>query len=201
MMILGLGAGGCGLASLAELLAAQTESQVSKETGIRYTGWTGSLFFELAMAEDWQTKLSTGECRLVGDVGYYHLPYAYEIARRYDNCRIVWLGREPEAMVECLLKGAAGTHPWIEHFGDQWQWNPNNVTFPSLGIPDKRAACEFYVDLYTRAAKKICNCLGGQMKYFATRYLDSEKGQREILEFCGVDSPVTFAGGIHVHPR
>lgn len=201
MMVLGLGAGGCGLASLAHLLANQPGSLVTKEVGIRYTSWQGSIFTELSHAEDWQKKIFSGEAELAGDVAFYHLPYAYEIAKRHPNCRIVWLGREQDKMVECLLKGAAKTHPWIEHVGDEWQWNPLNICFPPMGIPDQREAARLYVDFYTRMAERISDCLKGQMKYFTTRYLDTEKGQREILEFLEVEQPVTFAGGVHINPR
>ena len=200
MIVIGLGAGGCGLASLAHLLAAQEDSLVTKEIGIRTTGWRGSLFFELAQAEDWQQQLEVLGAKLAGDVGYYHLPYVYEIAKRHENCRIVWLGREKDKMIECLLKGAAATHPWLEHLGDEWQWNPNNVTFPGLGVPNVKQAAAFYVDFYSRAATLISDCLGERMRYFATRYLDSERGQTEILKFLEVENPVTFSGGINVNP-
>lgn len=200
MMILGLGAGGCGLASLAHLLAAQEGSIVTKEAGIRYTGWQGALFFELAHAQSWRKKLDAGECLLAGDVGYYHLPYAYEIAKRHADCRVVWLGREPERMAERLLKGAAKSHPWIEHLGDEWQWAPHNATFPATGVPDPREAARIYVEFYHQCAARVKDHLGKKMRYFATRYLDSERGQREILEFCGVENPVTFRGGVNVNP-
>lgn len=189
------------MASLAHLLAQQPESQVTKEIGIGYTGWTGSLFFELSHAEDWQKKLQAGQCQLAGDVAYYHLPYVYEIAKRHANCRVVWLGREPEKMVDCLLAGAGDSHPWLEHLGDEWRWNPLNVTFPTFGIPDPREAAAVYVEFYHAAARLVQGRLGQQMKYFSTRYLDSEAGQREILKFCGVENPVTFPEGVDVNPR
>lgn len=197
MIVFGLGSGGCGLASLAELLRIQHRSTVTKERFLSATGWTGSVFVECGLARMCQEESDNGA--LAGDVAWYHLPYVWELARRHPEARFVCLQRERAATVDALLQAWANTHPLLEHAGGPFKWNPTQSAWPSLGIPDQRLSVKAYVEVYYSAVS-ILSGMVEHFRVFPTSFLDHECGQRQILAFLGIDErAVVKPEGVNVH--
>lgn len=198
--MIGLGAGGCGLSSLASLLAKQTGSTVTKERFAEFTAWNAGEWSEYALAKMWRNELEGG-ATLAGDVATYHLPYAWELCKRNSGAKVVWLSREREKMAADLAAGAAAGNPWMPATAIN-PWASSAPRFPTLGIPSVIEAAQLYVDFYETMAERIAAHLPGQMKRFSTRYLDTQRGQRAILDFIGIrENQITVPGGINVNPR
>src|SRR5690606_22445625 len=132
--------------SLHRLLAMQPGSLVTKETAGPMAAWQGSLAVEIATAAAAHRAQEGGDI-LAGDVATYHLPYAFELSKRYPRARFVCLRREFAATVDAFVSEHPRTHRWLESFGPQ-EWIPTQFWQPQLGVPDVRRAAEIYVRLY-----------------------------------------------------
>lgn len=182
MIVFGLGSGGCGLAQLSRVLAAVPGSAVTKERLIQFTGWSGSLWVELGLLAQCRADLKAG-ATLAGDVGYYHLPYCWELARRCPDARFICLERECEPTVDYLLGGMGDSHPLLDHSGHPWRFNPAQHTFPGMGIGDRRVALRLYHATYYATARQLRNEIPGRFEIFPTSTLDSPAGRQRLISF------------------
>lgn len=182
MIVFGLGSGGCGLADLSRLLASVPGSAVTKERLIQYTGWCGGLWVELGLLAQCRADLQAG-AQLAGDVGYYHLPYCWELARRCPDARFICLERDREAVAEYLVGGMANSHPMLDHSGHPWRFNPAQHTWPCYGMGDRLEAARLHWDVCHRMARQLRNEIPGRFEVFPTSALDTPEGREQLVKF------------------
>jgi hypothetical protein len=132
MIVIGLGTGRSGTASLAKLLTSQRDAMVFHEMNpscVRFTGTPHPILsaideFQAILDGGWRSWLTVDlgrpvaaqayeqlcrmrRVRLIGDVAFYYLRYVEEIAARNRNVRFICLRRERQATIESWVKKAA----------------------------------------------------------------------------------------------
>jgi hypothetical protein len=132
MIVIGLGTGRSGTASLATLLNAQVDALCFHEMNPSCVRFSGTDRPVLNTIEEFQTILDGGEpaqltvdlsravaaraydelcrmrrVRLIGDIAFYYLSYVEEIAARNSDVRFICLQREREATIESWINKAA----------------------------------------------------------------------------------------------
>jgi hypothetical protein len=128
MIVIGLGSGRCGTASLAKLLSDQPDAHCFHEMNPSCVRFSGTPRPILNAVEEFQTVLNGGdpslltvdlsrpvaaaayerlcglsEVRLIGDVAFYYLSYFEAMAAHNANVRFGCLRRERETTVESWL--------------------------------------------------------------------------------------------------
>lgn len=134
MIVIGLGSGRSGTASLAQLLNHQRDTLCFHELNPSCVRFTGTPQPILNTIDEFQAILDGGEpsrltvdlgrvvaaraydelCRMqrvrvIGDVAFYYLTYVEEIVARNANVRFICLKRERQATIESWVKKAAIT--------------------------------------------------------------------------------------------
>src|SRR5487761_2166908 len=134
MIVIGLGTGRSGTASLAKLLNAQQDALCFHEMNPSAVRFTGTPRPFINAIDEFQAILGGGDptmltvdlsravaaraydelcqmrsVRLIGDIAFYYLSYVELIARRNQNVRFICLRRDREQTIEsCLRKSAIG---------------------------------------------------------------------------------------------
>jgi hypothetical protein len=136
MIVIGLGSGRCGTASLAKLLNAQTDALCFHEMNPSCVRFTGTPRPILNTIDEFQEIIDGGDpsaltvdlarpvaantydqlCRMdrvqtIGDIAFYYLSYVEAIATRNANVRFVCLKRDKEETVESWMKKTS-IHRW-----------------------------------------------------------------------------------------
>jgi len=132
MIIIGLGCGRTGTASLAKLLDAQDDAICFHEMNpscVRFAGTprpilngveefsrilaggpTSELTVDLSRrvaAEAYERLRQMNRVRLIGDIAYYYLQYAEAIADRFEDVRFICLRRDREKVIESWMRKTA----------------------------------------------------------------------------------------------
>lgn len=155
------------------------------------------------------------EVELIGDIGLYYLEYVPHIVEAYPNVRFPCIRRGKAETVESFVNkvrllpldrrkriweklgrvfGIAGspTHRnhWVDHNGTVWGrdriWDKCFPKFPATTL---REALGLYWDYYYDRAKEIAAEFPGLLRIFDLDELNTDAGQRGVLEFCGVAKP------------
>jgi len=128
MIVIGLGSGRCGTASLAKLLSDQPRAHCFHEMNPSCVRFAGTLRPILSAVDEFQAILDRGdprmltvdfsrpvvagayerlsslcEVRLIGDVAFYYLTYVEAIAAHNGNVCFICLRREREKTVESWM--------------------------------------------------------------------------------------------------
>jgi hypothetical protein len=145
------------------------------------------------------------EVSVIGDVAYYYLPYVEMIAATGYDVRFVCMKRSRQATVESLIRGSedrkkrwyrkarSSKNYWVEHRSNKWRSdNRWDKLFPILSHEDRPLVetTGLYWDYYYAEAARLEEVLPARFKVFPMENLNSEEGQRKILEFCGFDRVV-----------
>jgi hypothetical protein len=192
-IVIGLGSGRCGTKSLAHLLNLQERAHVEHE---RHgpVPWHGAE----ALIADSLKELLALDADLVGDVGFYYLPYVERILSRYPTVRFVCLQRPKRATVASYMKKSKGRNPWMEHDGCEWKHDGWDASFPKSALrldqdavrfspsERKRFALDQYWDEYYDRAQQLQREHPEAFRIVPMTALNSTKGQDEILAFVGV---------------
>ena len=132
MIVIGLGTGRSGTASLARIIASQRDAICFHEMNPSCVRFAGTPHPILKAIDDFQAILDGGprswltvdlcrpvaaqaydqlcrlrQVRLIGDVALYYLSYVEEIAAHNPNVRFICLRRERQATIESWVKKAA----------------------------------------------------------------------------------------------
>lgn len=143
-IIIGLGTGRCGTASLAHLISSQPnalcfhelnavctrffdtprplENTVEEFAAILDGGPPARLTADLSrksIARDYQRLCGMSQPRALGDVGFYYLSYVRRLAALDRRIRFVCLQRDREATVESWLRQALVSKTWREQLADR----------------------------------------------------------------------------------
>lgn len=158
----------------------------------------------------------------IGDVGSYYLSYApmlldlrkdirmpcvqrgrEDVVRSFEKAVRVVRRRQGRSGLTGLFKNAnqdkRHRNHWVEHDGSQWKRDPKwDNLFPKFEADTLEEAIGTYWDFYTNETRQLADAHPDHVRVFDLETLNSEAGQREILEFCGIDGPYSF-GGIHAN--
>jgi Sulfotransferase family len=132
MIVIGLGTGRSGTASLAKLLSSQRDAMCFHEMNPSCVRFSGTPRPILNAIDEFQAIINGGDpsmvtvdlsrkvsaeaydrlcrmarVRLIGDVAFYYLTYVEAIAARTDNVRFICLRRDKEATVQSWMRKTA----------------------------------------------------------------------------------------------
>lgn len=167
-IIIGIGSGRCGTVSLSKLLDIPHEPRP-------LLPWIVSdrLFkkhLPLLEAEG-------------GAVALYYLNYIDKLFEEYgDRLKVVCLQRDVEKTTESFIRKTQGKNYWRDNINE---WSD---VFPYINNNIWGCISTYWHNYYTecfKLEKKYKN----QFKIFHINELNCETGQKEIMNFCGVDRP------------
>lgn len=188
-IILGIGAGHCGLGLLAAILAAQksarvTSAQVPMLPWIPRPGGTG-------LRERFARWKATGAA-IVGDVAPFYLPYVEEAIAVEPGIRIVCLERPRAEVVEGfrLQVEAVGPTPinhWARDPGPGWTHHPLLTrTYPQYDTRDPSEGIGLYWDEYHDRAARLQKRYPPNFRILDAEALDRPEAIGALLDFLGV---------------
>lgn len=185
--ILGIGTGRCGTQSLATLLNEQRDASVTHERFRANVPWgrDGDRWLERLLRE-----APSGD-GLYGDVALYWLPQAERLlseahADSYD-VRIVGLKRDKEETIDSYLRKTPDRNHWQLHDGIEYDhcrlgWDK---CYPKFVAESKREALSMYWSYYYGEIARLEDKYPERIRCFPTDALNTERGQRAILNFVG----------------
>lgn len=163
--------------------------------------------------------------RAIGDVASYYLPYAPMLAGMPD-VRMPVLRRDKDATVASFIqvmrirRGRIRTvidgvatllrrrpyrrfrNHWVEHDGRRYRRSAKfDKCFPKFQAKTVEDAVGQYWDLYYHTAKELAAKYPAKIRIFAVDDLNTQSGQRAILEFCGLREPVFRSVNANVKGR
>jgi len=189
-IVLGMGAGQCGLRLLARILDAQPDAKMTHEQ-------PPLLPWELRPGEPGvkqrlERLLANRREPLVGDVATFYLPHAEQAIEAFPEIRIVCLERPREEVVAgfCRLLDETAKVPtshWAREPGPGWFHDPLwTRIFPQYDTSDRADGIGRYWDEYSARAAELARRFPNNVRVWDADVLTSEAGVREVLEFVGV---------------
>lgn len=185
-VVFGLGTGRCGTATLAALIELQAGGCGGHERLGHRVAWQGGereVDVVLRMLED---ELASG-VRLIGEVGFYYLPYLARIRARFPAARFIVLQRERAATIASFLdKTVDKANHWAPtpRFARHARWSRCFPTYPA-GL-DKAAAIGRYWDQYYAATATLERAEPEVFMTVGTERLGEIATQHAILDFLGL---------------
>ena len=152
----------------------------------------------------------------IGDVAFYYLSYASMLLEMEADIRMPCIQRDRDGVVSSFARavripvppqkrlGAFGwlatqrsdvarRNHWVNHDGSRWRLDPKwDSLFPKFDASELEEAIGKYWDFYTAATARLTSAHPDKVRVFDIDALNSEQGQRAILEFCGVDEPFSL---------
>jgi len=183
-IVYGLGSGGCGTRSLAFLLSAQPDTQVTHE-GLPHLPWlANSALLDRQLAMVLERRGGT-----VGDAAFYTLPYVPMIWKRQPEVRFICLRRERVPCIESLIaKMDRGQfNVYQHHDGRRRRAHPAVAKqFPKYDYaPSMQHAIARYYDDYYHQAEWFAQERPDRFRIFDLEDLNTDDGVRAILDFGG----------------
>jgi hypothetical protein len=190
-LVIGLGTGRCGTHTLAALLTMQPEAAVTHERFGTALHWQGSEHQVRALIAAWCAAPSAGGLpasdQIYGDVHSAYLPYANLLLDTSREVRMVCLRRDRGATVASFLeKTKRKANHWAptSRFARRARWSDCFPTY-SADLPKPEAIARYW-DEYYAEAERLAERRPQQIHVFPMEALNSEAGQREILDFIGI---------------
>ncbi|WP_406700945.1 class I SAM-dependent methyltransferase [Singulisphaera sp. Ch08] len=188
-LILGLGAGQCGLELFSDILGRQSHTQVTFQQPplmpwSRVEGTSG--------VRDRLTRLlSTTSERFVADVASFYLPYVEQAVAFDPTIRMICLKRPADEVVAGFLaalnrNARTPIDHWAEHphppFEHHILWSK---TFPKYDVADRETGIRRYWGDYYTIADELSQRFPEQFRIVDTERFTTEDGVRDVLSFCG----------------
>lgn len=187
-LIISIGTGRSGSASLSSFLSAQKnmlvlhEGRLEKENIRKLFKWENDddeLFKWLDYLLNYDDNID-----YIGDTGMYFLPYIDSIIKKYNNVKIIGLERKKKEVVDSFLKKTQGRNHWYSHTGEDWnldeRWDP---CFPKYQIKNKQKAIEKYYDDYIKTTNNLKLKYPNNIKIWNLSNFNTSKTKNEILDF------------------
>ena len=182
-LVIGLGTGRCGTVSLSRLLNAQPDAQVRHELR-PYLPWAVD---EALLARKLDILRRLPGSGLVGEVGFFYLPYVIRILAAWPGARILALRRAERETVASFMVKTRGKNHWADHDGSQWRhdadWDP---CFPIFETGTKEQALHRYWRSYYAEVERLCVEYPSSVRLFDVEDLNKQQGVRSILDFVGI---------------
>ena len=203
----GLGAGRCGLHSLARLVGLGTRSAaacLSCAPDDRPLLWAPGEAREDVAARRLAALGRVRGVDVVGDVHWAWLPYARAVLSLVPATRFVVLRRERRACVESWYywteagarrRTPAGDAPgfgaaknlFVDHDAADWAWDEWDLTLPKHAAPTKRGAIRAFYDAYYAACAELQREFPANVRsYDCEALFESEKEQRDLFAWLGI---------------
>lgn len=196
-LVIGLGTGRCGTQSLAALLDAQAGVRMTHERFYKDLHWQGAERKVESLIEE-----AAASGRIEGDVASSYLPYVEHILSRSPDTRFVCLERDREGTVASFM---AKTRDKADHWKSPAAFTRHagwNRCFPDYDHRlTREQAIGRYWDDYHRRAKSLAAAYPDNVILLPMEALNTESGQREILEFVGIPraEQCVFAEGVKLN--
>ena len=192
--MIGLGTGRCGTTSLARLLKSATGCHVAHEMDRIRTHMTWDFTkdgMERAIA-----LIESMPGVMVGDVGFYYLPYVEGISDARPDVTFICMKRDRQETIESYMKKTEGRDHWRPGMGRPDPWDR---MYPKFDRPTKREAIGAYWDMYYQRSAAL-EAAGLRIKTFDISSLNDERGVKSIMEFAGL-RPSGAAVGIRENAK
>ncbi len=201
-VILGIGTGRCGTHSLQTVLNEQKDTDyITHEFDKRATSWQ----LDETYIEYLFKAMLARRGKIVGDVGYQHLPNIETILNNKNNVKVIALKRDKDLVVQSYIKstefpGNDGFNHWTDRSSSHW-YNGNYVEiiprndyrhgqhyerrFPKYDLPKKEALGAYHDDYYIevqRLEKLFPNLI---RTFDVPDVLNDEQTQIKMLSFAG----------------
>lgn len=225
MIVFGLGTGRSGSQSLSYLLNSQEGALVTHEKTADVMAWFGSEKEVLNTLKEFEQFVSNREklitithkrgnkpvlrklkvldnCKIVGDVAFYYLPYVDLILTHNPEVRFVCIKRDEEETIRSYLRWSSNrptTGPlswfcrrpkrnhWMNHDGTKWKkdrvWDK---CYPNYLAKSKEEAIRMYWRDYYKKAEELQSRYSNNFKVFPIQWLNNHQGQIQILTFVGI---------------
>ena len=206
-IILGLGAGQCGLGLLADILNAQPGVKMTcEETPLlpwkqQSSELIGSEEVTIRISERflrWKQKRSA---HFVGDAATSYLSYVDDAIEAEPDLRIVCLKRPRGEIVSAFCHNLNENSPrpvdnWSKQIEPGWYRSPLRMhIYPKYDAPNRESALGMYYDEYYAKAEIFAQRFPEQFRIFDPEQWGNEHGVRELLNFVGIpfsdQNPVT----------
>jgi hypothetical protein len=198
-IVLGLGAGHCGLNLLANILDRQNSSRVTMEQPPLLPWQPRS---NGPGIEERIQRWKSDEFLMTGDVAAFYLPYVKAAFAAEPTLRMVCLKRPREEIIAAFCQQLDRTSPvptnhWASHPAPGWYHDPLwTQTFPQYETQERVEGIGQYWDEYYTAAEDWQRQLPDHFRIWDTKALTEEPGVREVLDFVGLgrDTQTTITG-------
>jgi hypothetical protein len=236
-VVFGLGSGRCGTKSLAYLLNLQSAAACFHEANPACMSWHGAEHTVLALLQNFWITLDGGRraialdytsphrdrplqqylysesLDIVGDIGFYYLPYVEYIMEMDSNVRFPVLQRDRSETIKSFRKKLEVPQPiwrrkrlvdWIDRsltgkqvYKSRNHWAPKNDNrwqrdskwdkcFPTFEQkPHLEDAIAEWYDQYYNEVWRLEKKFPDNVKRFDMSQLNTPKGQESIITFCG----------------
>lgn len=188
-IILGMGAGHCGLGLLATILAAQKSARVSvaQPPLLPWEPRPNGPGIRERIAR-WRSAAAA----IVGDVAAFYLPYAEEAVAAEPEVRMVCLKRPREEVIAGFRVhlDRAGP-PRIDHWSRDpapgWTHHPLlTQTYPQYGTTDREEGLALYWNEYYHRAEGLARRSPANFHVVDGEALSDPEGVRAVLDFVGI---------------
>src|SRR5262245_37962795 len=204
-IILGMGAGQCGLSLLPQLLNCLPGTRVTYEElpllpWARRPGVPG-------IRERLRRMLTTRSEPNIGDVASFYLPYVEEAIATEPGIRLVCLQRPRDEVVEGFCRDfESQARPQINHWAREpapgWSHDPfRTFSFPQYDTTDVAEGIRRYWEEYYATASELQRRYPEHMRIWDTNFLMTEEGVRELLTFAGFPAAEQLAAGGRSRPE
>jgi hypothetical protein len=185
-ILIGLGAGHCGMRGLAMLLSAQGAGRI----GVGQPPWMpwkprpGGPTIRGRIAT-WKKAAAP----IVGDVAASYLPYVEEAIAAEPGIRVICLERPLGEVVDRFRRQAEAIAPtpmnhWSTHPGAGWVQHPLlTPTFPQYETCDVVEGIGRYCAEYAERARELARRFPENFRVFDAARLEGEAGRQEVLDF------------------
>lgn len=189
-LVLGMGAGQCGLNLLAEILGQQPSSRVTLEQRpllpwVQPAGRPG-------IRQRFDRWTSQHQERIVGDIATFYLPYVEEAIGLRPDLRVVCLKRPSDEIVAGYCRQidqqfSIPTNHWSVDPGPEWTSDPQwSATFPQYDTTDRVTAVRRYCQEYYDRADELARRFPDNVLVIDTEVLTNREGVHSVLDFVGV---------------
>ncbi|MEE8342809.1 MAG: hypothetical protein V3R51_03310 [Gammaproteobacteria bacterium] len=184
-VVVGMGTGRCGTASLCALLNQQPGTSITHE---QYPLLPWQLSPRILAKK--LSQISRRRADIVGDIANSWLPYVAAVLQQVPSAKFICLERDRAATVQSFIAKMKGRkNHWLEHDGRKWKRDHRrDPCFPKYDTLDMEEAIGLYWDDYYQQVNFLCEKFPRNVRKWRTEQaLDSEQGVEEILSFIGVD--------------
>jgi hypothetical protein len=187
-IVLGIGTGRCGTASLAALLNGQEDSSVSHEVR-PLLPWNTDDRSTLVVQRI--NNFLRRRKSAVGDVASSYLPYIETFIAQVPEIRIVCMRRDRSEVIASFRrlmdrKFHGNVDHWSQTLQPGWFRDPTwSAVHPRFDAVDLEDALGKYWDYYNSEVDRLCGQYPDRMRTFSVDTLNTNEGQSRILDFCG----------------
>jgi hypothetical protein len=222
MIVIGLGSGRSGTASLAKLLNAQDDALCFHEMNPASVRFSGTPRPFLNAIDEFQAIIDGGDprmltvdlsravsaraydelcsmkqVRLIGDIAFYYLNYVELLAKHNRNVRFICLRRDRQQTIRSWLAKSTIQRWPSKRVADRL--SAILMRAPYAEAASKAEAIGKYWDYYYEEAEALGRKLGDTFWIVDTGLLDERSFQCTLLEFCGIPAGEQVHVDAHIH--